>query len=157
MCSHCRPFTCSPMFANGAWFSHHTPRGRRKIEVKILRVADLTDLDTFIIHHAFSFPGTVYRRDRVSSRHFLHTFIRFLTPLSSLVTFASTSPFPVARQTEPTAGDWCARLGGDIIGNLNDFNLAVWNPIGNSVNVTSNHLVSWIIGDTGIPPPILEL
>ena len=101
MCSHCRPFTCSPMFANGAWFSHHTPRGRRKIEVKILRVADLTDLDTFIIHHAFSFPGTVHRRDRVSSRHFLHTFIRFLAPLSSLVTFASHPSPSRGRQNPP--------------------------------------------------------
>lgn len=76
-------------------------------------------------------------------------FTQFLAPLLSLAIFASASPFPVARQTEPATGDWCAGLGGDTIDNLGNFTLAAWNPSGNNANDTGNPLVLSITGATG--------
>ena len=77
-------------------------------------------------------------------------FTRSIAPLLSLAIFAYASPFPVTRQTEPTAGDWCAGLGGDIIDlNLANFTLAAWNPNGNNVNDTGNPLVLSATGTTG--------
>ena len=71
---------------------------------------------------------------------FLDMSIQFLVLLSSLAIFASASPFPTARQTEPTTVDWRARLRGDTINDLN--NLAAWNTAGNP-------LVLPIAGSTG--------
>ena len=76
-------------------------------------------------------------------------FTRFLASLLSLATFVSASPSPVARQTEPIVGDWCAGLGGDTIDNFGNFTLAAWNPAGNNANTTGNPLVLSATGATG--------
>ena len=76
-------------------------------------------------------------------------FTRFLAPFLNLAAFASASPFPVARQTEPAAGDWCAGLGGATIDSLGNFTLAAWNPAGNNANNTGNPLVLSLTGATG--------
>jgi len=75
-------------------------------------------------------------------------FTRLLAPLLGLTVVAFASPFPVARQTEPAVGDWCAGLGGDAVDNLENFTLAAWNPAGNNANATGNPLVLSITGST---------
>ena len=76
-------------------------------------------------------------------------FTRLLAPLLGLAAFAFASPSPIARQTEPAAGDWCTGLGGDTIDTLENFTLAAWNPAGNNVNATGNPLVLSTTGATG--------
>ena len=76
-------------------------------------------------------------------------FTRPLAPLLGLAIFASASPFPVARQTDPAVGDWCAGLGGSTVDDLANFTLAAWNPAGNNANDTGNPLVLSITGSTG--------
>jgi len=74
---------------------------------------------------------------------------RFLASLFVLVTVASASTLPIARQTEPAAGDWCTGLGGDTIDDFGNFTLAAWDPAGNNANSTGNPLVLSITGSTG--------
>lgn len=52
-------------------------------------------------------------------------------------------------QTKPAVGDWCDRLGGETIDNLDNFTLSAWNPAGNNLNVTGVPLVLSITGSTG--------
>ena len=73
---------------------------------------------------------------------------QLLMSLLSLIILASASSFPVARQTELAAGDWCTGLGGDTIDDLGSFTLAAWNPAGNNDNDTGNPLVLSITGVT---------
>ena len=156
---HDRPFSFLLSFEHSSIYQRHwvdsPPRLPRSLKgcggiifgCRRANVSSIPQHSATILQLRFSKPFADVTS--VSSTGVPNMFTQLLAPLLSLAILASASSPPVVMQIKPTVGDWCARMGGYTIANLNNFTLSAWNPAGNNPNTTGVPLVLSATGSTG--------